>query len=441
MSKPLVAIVGRPNVGKSTLFNALIGDRLSIVDDEPGVTRDRIYAEADWRGRVFSLVDTGGIEPSSDDDIRRSMRAQAQIAIDTARVIIFLVDLKTGLTADDEAIATLLRKAGKPVLIAVNKADQVGSTPPEAFEFYNLGFEDVLAVSAAHRLGIGELLDAVIGHFPDDPQPGDEEPRIKVAVIGRPNAGKSSLVNRLLGQERSIVSDIPGTTRDAVDSEFDHPSGRFTLIDTAGLRRRSRIEPGIEKYSMIRSLAAIDRADVCLILIDAAEGVTEQDTKVAGYAHNAGKASIFVVNKWDLIEKETGTAERFTEQLRQFFPFMTYAPLVLVSALTGQRVGRLPEMIRDVYDQAGKRLTTGTLNDLLAESTARVPPPQDKGRHLRIYYGTQVAVRPPQIALFINDRELMHFSYQRYLENQLRQAFGFAGTPIWWLLRERERTP
>ncbi len=439
MSKPIVAVVGRPNVGKSTFFNYLAGERISIVDDAPGVTRDRVYAESEWRGRHFSIIDTGGIEPKSEDIILRSMREQAQIAIDTADVIIFLVDLKTGMTADDQEIASMLRRSGKPVIVAVNKADHVGGPPPDAYEFYNLGLGDIFPISSAHRLGIGELLDEVYSHFPPEEDLEGESDRIRVAVIGKPNAGKSSLINKMLGQERTIVSDVPGTTRDAIDSDLDNKHGRYTLIDTAGLRKKSRIEDSVEKYSMIRSLAAIERADVCLIIIDATEGVTEQDTKVAGYAHNSGKSSILVVNKWDLIEKETGTLEEFSRQVRSSFPFMQYAPLLFISAKTGQRVGKLFDLINDVYKQAGVRLSTGMLNDLLAEAVAMVPTPQDKGRHLKIFYATQVGIHPPQFVLFINDKELMHFSYERYLENQFRKNYGFSGTPIWFMLRPKEK--
>lgn len=439
MSKPIVAVVGRPNVGKSTFFNYLAGERISIVDDKPGVTRDRVYAESEWRGRPFSLIDTGGIEPVTEDIILKAMREQAQIAIETADVIIFLVDLKTGLTADDQEIANLLRKSGKPVVVAVNKADHVGEMPPDAFEFYNLGLGEIYSISSAHRLGIGELLDEVYRHFPPEEDPDQSHERIRVAVIGKPNAGKSSLVNKMLGEERSIVSEIAGTTRDAIDSDLDNEFGKFTLIDTAGLRKKSRIDSSVEKYSMIRSLAAVERADVCLILIDATEGVTEQDTKVAGYAHNAGKASILVVNKWDLIEKETGTLENFSRQVRDRFPFMQYAPVVFISALTGQRVQKLFEMVNEIYRQAGVRLSTGMLNDLIGEAVAMVPTPQDKGRHLKIFYATQVGIHPPQFVLFINDRKLMHFSYERYLENQFRKNFGFSGTPIWFLLRPKEK--
>jgi GTPase len=438
MSKPIVAVVGRPNVGKSTFFNVLAGERISIVDDAPGITRDRIYAEAEWRGRRFVIIDTGGIEPKTDDIILRSMREQAQIAIDTADVIIFLVDLKTGMTADDQDIADLLRRSNKPVLVAVNKADHVGEAPPDAYEFYNLGLGDIFPISSSHRLGIGELLDQVYSHFPPEQEGESDSGRIKVAVIGRPNAGKSSLVNKLLGQERNIVSEIPGTTRDAIDSDLDYGEGHYTLIDTAGLRKRGQIDEPVEKYSMIRSLAAIERADVCIILIDAATGITEQDTRVAGYAHNSGKAAILAVNKWDLVTKETGTLELYDKQVREAFSFMDYAPILFISAKTGQRVHKLFALIDEVYTQSGRRLTTGMLNDLLAEATAMVPTPQDKGRHLKIYYATQVGVHPPQFVLFVNDKELMHFSYERYLENQFRKNYGFGGTPIWFLLRGKD---
>lgn len=439
MGKPVIAVVGRPNVGKSTFFNSLIGERLSIVDDTPGITRDRIFAEGEWRGRKFSLIDTGGIEPKTDDLILREMRRQAELAIEMADVIIFLVDLKTGMTADDADIAELLRKAAKPVLVAVNKADHVGDMPADAYEFYNLGLGDIYPISAVHRLGLGELLDAAYDHFPSDDDDDKDNEVIKVAVIGKPNAGKSSLVNKLLGEDRSIVSNIPGTTRDAIDSELISTEGRFLLIDTAGLRKKSRIDESVEKYSMIRSLAAIERADVCLILIDATEGVTEQDTKVAGYAHQAGKSCILAVNKWDLVEKETGTLEEYQKQVRDRFGFMQYAPVIFISALTGQRVHKLLGLVNQVYEQGGRRLTTGMLNDLISEAVAMVPTPQDKGRHLKIYYATQVASRPPQFVLFVNDTKLMHFSYERYLENQFRKNFGFVGTPIWFMLRGKEK--
>ena len=439
MSKPVVAIIGRPNVGKSSFFNALIGERISIVDDTPGVTRDRVYATSVWREREFLLIDTGGIEPSTDDILLQSMRAQAQIAIDTADVILFMCDLKAGLTAADQEIAVMLRKAERPVVVSVNKADYVGEPPPEMYEFYNLGLGEVYPISASHRLGIGEVLDAIYAFFPSESEEEEDSDRIHVALIGKPNAGKSSLANYMSGTERSIVSDIPGTTRDAIDTQIDNKVGHFTIIDTAGLRKKSRIDDSVEKYSMIRSLTAIERAEVCVILIDASEGVTEQDTKVAGYAHNAGKACIFAVNKWDLVEKETGTLEAMEKIVKDRFAFMSYAPVIFISAKTGQRVERLFSLIVRVHAEAGRRLSTGILNDLLGEATALVPTPQDKGRHLKIYYGTQVAVHPPQFILFVNDKKLMHFSYERYLENQFRKNFGFEGTPIRFYLRMKEK--
>ncbi len=439
MSKPVVAIIGRPNVGKSSFFNALLGERVSIVDDTPGVTRDRIYATATWREREFLLIDTGGIEPDTDDILLKGMRAQAQIAIDTADVILFICDLKSGLTASDHDIAIMLRKSKQPVVVCVNKVDHVGNLPAELYEFYNLGLGEVYPISAAHRLGIGELLDALYEHFPDREAMEQDEDTIRVALIGKPNAGKSSLANKMIGSERSIVSDIPGTTRDAIDTVVVNSHGTFTIIDTAGLRKKSRIEDSIEKYSMIRALTAIERSNVCVILIDAVEGVTEQDTKVAGYAHNGGKACIIAVNKWDLIEKTTGTLETQEREVRERFAFMSYAPIIFLSAKTGQRVEKLFDMIKNVHEQAGKRLTTGMLNDLLTEATAMVPTPQDKGKHLKIYYGTQVATFPPQFVLFVNDKELMHFSYERYLENQFRKNFGFEGTPMRFYLRMKDK--
>ncbi len=439
MSKPVVAIIGRPNVGKSSFFNALIGERISIVDDKPGVTRDRIYSEATWRERTFLLIDTGGIEPATDDEILKSMRAQAQIAIDTADVILFMCDIKSGLTASDHDIAVMLRKSRRPVVVCVNKVDHVGSLPNELYEFYNLGLGEIFPISSSHRLGIGELLDALYTHFPEPSESGADEDTIRVALIGKPNSGKSSLSNKMTGAERSIVSNIPGTTRDAIDSVVTNKNGTFTVIDTAGLRKKSRIEDNVEKYSMIRSLAAIERANVCVILIDATEGVTEQDTKVAGFAHNAGKACIIAVNKWDAVEKETGTLERMERDVKERFSFMSYAPVLFISAKTGQRVDKLFALINHVHEQAGKRLTTGVLNDVLGEATAMVPTPQDKGKRLKIYYGTQIATFPPQIILFVNDKNLMHFSYERYLENQFRKNFGFEGTPLRFYLREREK--
>ena len=441
MSKPVVAIVGRPNVGKSSLFNTLYGERLSIVADTPGVTRDRIYAETSWRGREFLMIDTGGIEPgNSEDVILTQMRLQAEIAIETADVILFMCDLKAGLTAADEEIAVMLRKAGRPVVVAVNKSDYVGDAPPEFYEFYNMGLENVCAISAAHRLGLGEMLDMIYENFPPEEENEGAEESVRVAIIGRPNAGKSSLSNKMTGQDRSIVSDIAGTTRDAIDSEIINDKGHFTIVDTAGMRKKGRIEDVIERYSMVRALAAIDRADVCVIMIDATEGVTEQDTRIAGLAHDSGKASIICVNKWDIAPKETGTVERATKVIRERLGFMTYAPVLFISAKTGQRVDKLFDLINTVYSNANKRLSTSVLNQMISEAVTQVPTPQDKGKHLKIYYGTQVAVKPPTIALFVNDKELSHFSYERYLENQLRRNFGFEGVPIRLLLRNKNGT-
>ena len=437
MSKPIVAIVGRPNVGKSTFFNYLAGRRISIIDDTPGVTRDRIYAESEWRGRKFTLIDTGGIEASSDDYIKQQMVRQAQIAIDTADVIVLMVDVKAGLTAADEDVAVMLRKSTKPVVVAVNKVDSVGETPPEAYEFYNLGMGEIYPVSSIHGLGIGELLDAIYEHFPKDNSEIDEDDYIKVAVIGKPNSGKSSIINRILGEERVIVSDIPGTTRDAIDTFYQIDDRKYVFIDTAGIRRQSRIEENIEKYSIIRSWAAVDRADVCIIMIDANEGVTEQDTKIAGYAHEQGKASIIAVNKWDTIKKQTGTLEEYRKKVLQDLEFMNYAPVVFVSAKTGQRIDRLLELIDYVNDQASFRVQTGLLNDVLNEAIAMVQPPSDKGKRLKIYYMTQVGIKPPSFVIFVNDAELMHFSYLRYIQNTLRNNFGFEGTPIRFTIKEK----
>ncbi|NLY17467.1 MAG: ribosome biogenesis GTPase Der [Clostridiaceae bacterium] len=437
MAKPVVAIVGRPNVGKSTFFNYLTGRRISIIEDTPGVTRDRIYSESEWRGRKFTIVDTGGLEPFTGDYIKQQIVRQAIVAMETADVIIFLLDIKTGLTAADYEVATLLRKAEKPVIVAVNKVDQVGEMPPEAYEFYNLGMGEIYTISSIHGLGIGELLDAVYEHFPKDINDEDEDDIIKVAVIGKPNVGKSSLINNILGEERVIVSDIPGTTRDAIDTPVERNEKKYSFIDTAGIRRKSRIEENIERYSVIRSWTAVDRSDVCIILIDAQDNVTEQDTKIAGYAHEQGKACIIAINKWDLIEKETGTLENYRKTVRQKLEFMDYAPIVFISAKTGKRVERLFELIDYVYDQASFRLQTGMLNDVLNEAMAMVQPPSDKGKRLKIYYMTQTGIKPPTFILFVNDRELMHFSYERYLINTLRSNFGFEGTPIRFIIRER----
>ncbi len=435
MSKPIIAIVGRPNVGKSMLFNKIIGRRLSIVEDTPGVTRDRIYGESDWQGRKFTLIDTGGIEPRTDNQILAFMRSQAQIAIDNATVIVFLCDIKTGMTASDQEVASMLQRCGKPVVLAVNKVDQGQS--PDIYEFYNLGLGDPIAVSAIHGHGTGDLLDACVQYFPPEDEEEEEDDAIKVAVIGKPNAGKSSLVNKILGEERVIVSNVAGTTRDAIDSRFTNSKGSFVFIDTAGMRKKSKIEEDIEKYSVLRATMAIDRADVCLIMIDATEGVTEQDTKVAGMAHEAGKASIIVVNKWDLVEKDDKTMARMTEDIRRDLAYMTYAPILFISAKTGQRVDKLFDMIDYVSNQATFRVTTGMLNTVLADAQTRVQPPTDKGRRLKIYYMTQVGVKPPHFVVFCNDRRLFHFSYQRYLENCIRSTFGLEGTPIILSIREK----
>lgn len=437
MSKPVVAIVGRPNVGKSTFFNYLAGRRISIIDDTPGVTRDRIYAETEWRGRKFTIIDTGGIEPDTEDYIKQQMVRQAHFAIEMADVIIMLVDAKAGLTAMDEDVANLLRKAAKPVLVAVNKVDAPGQAPADVYEFYNLGMGEIYPISSIHGLGIGELLDAVYEHFPPAAETDENDDAIKVAVIGKPNVGKSSIINRILGEERVIVSDVPGTTRDAIDTRFEVDGRRYVFIDTAGIRRKSKVEDEIEKYSVLRSLAAVDRADVCIIMLDAQEGVTEQDTRIAGYAHEQGKASIIAVNKWDLVEKKTGTLEEYKKKIATDMDFMSYAPIVFISAKTGQRVNRLLELIDYVYDQATLRIQTGVLNDVLNEAIAMVQPPSDKGKRLKIYYMTQTGVRPPTFVLFVNDAELMHYSYERYLKNTLRSNFGFEGTPIWFIIKEK----
>ena len=431
MSKPIIAIVGRPNVGKSTLFNKLIGERRSIVEDTPGVTRDRIYGETEWCGKKLSIIDTGGIEPKTDDIILKQMRFQAEVAIESADVIIFMCDVRTGLTASDRDIAVMLQKSGKPIIPCINKCDSVGALPFEFYEFYELGFEcEPIAVSSVHGSGTGDLLDAVIEKLPEGMDTEEEDDSIKVAVIGKPNAGKSSIINKIIGQNRLIVSNIAGTTRDAVDTRLETSEGSFTFIDTAGIRRASKINDKIEKYSVLRAHMAVERADVCLIMIDAGTGITEQDEKIAGIAHEAGKASIIVVNKWDSIEKDNSTVNTFNERIRTALAYMPYAPIVYVSALTGQRINTLFDHIRYVHNQTNTRISTGMLNDVLAEATMKVQPPSDKGKRLKIYYMTQVSVAPPTFVLFCNDAELFHFSYQRYIENCLRQTFGFSGTPI-----------
>ena len=435
--KPLIAIVGRPNVGKSMLFNKLVGQRLSIVEDTPGVTRDRLYAEAEWRNRKFDLVDTGGIEPSADSQILAFMRQQAEIAIQHATVILFVCDIKTGLTASDQEVANMLLRSQKPVVLAVNKMDQVGITNPDIYEFYNLGLGDPIAVSAVHGHGTGDLLDACMEYFPPEDEEEEEDDVIKVAIIGKPNVGKSSLVNRILGEQRVIVSDMAGTTRDAVDSYFENQKGKYLFIDTAGMRKKSKVDDRIEKFSVLRATMAIERADVCLILVDANEGITEQDTKVAGLAHEAGKACIIVVNKWDAIEKDDKTMDHMRQDIRRDLSYMTYAPIVFISALTGQRVDRLFDLINYVNDQASLRITTGMLNTVQADATARVQPPTDKGRRLKIYYMTQIGIKPPHFVCFCNDAKLFHFSYQRYLENQIRSTFGLEGTPVRLTIRQK----
>ena len=438
MSKPIVAIVGRPNVGKSTLFNKLIGERRSIVEDTPGVTRDRIYAEAEWNDRRFLLVDTGGIEPKSDDTILKQMRNQAEIAIATADVIVFMCDIHAGLVADDRDIAIMLKKSGKPIVLVVNKVDRVGELPYEFYEFYELGFDrEPIALSSLHGTGSGDLLDAVIEECHFDDNDADDENVINVAVIGKPNAGKSSIINRMCGEERVIVSDIAGTTRDAVDTRVENDLGVYNFIDTAGIRRHSKVEDRIEKFSVLRANMAIERADVCLLMIDAKDGVTEQDEKIAGLAHEAGKACIIVINKWDAIEKENNTVKEYTKRIRTALSYMPYAPIAFVSALTGQRVRGLYEMINQVYLEARRRITTGVLNDLLNDATTRVQPPSDKGKRLKVYYMTQTSIAPPTFVIFCNSEELFHFSYRRYIENCLRDTFGFNGTPIKIVIRQR----
>ena len=437
--KPIVAIVGRPNVGKSTLFNKISGKRISIVEDTPGITRDRIYADAEWTGHEFTLIDTGGIEPAASDIILSQMRSQAALAVDMADVILFMVNTKDGVTASDSEVAAMLRKCGKPVLLVCNKVDTPGTPPPELYEFYNLGIGEPYAVSSIHGLGVGDLLDEVISYFPEDIQADPDEDIIKVAVIGKPNAGKSSLVNRILGEDRVIVSDIAGTTRDAIDSMHIHNGKKYLLIDTAGMRKRGKIDENVERYSVIRALGAVERADVCLIMIDAAEGVTEQDTKIAGYAHDQGKASIIVVNKWDIIDKETNTMKNFAMRIKEGFNFMMYAPSVFISAKTGQRVNDLFDMIDAAAAENAKRISTGLLNDVINDAIAMVQPPSDKGKRLKIYYATQASVKPPTFVLFVNNAELAHYSYIRYLENQLRAKFGFTGTPIKFIIREKTK--
>ena len=439
MALPVVAVVGRPNVGKSTLFNKMIGKRLSIVEDTPGVTRDRIYAPCEWRNRPFMVVDTGGMEPNTSDVILAQMRRQAELAIESADVIILVTDVRCGVTADDSDVAAMLQRSGKPVVLAVNKCDSIGEPPMELYEFYNLGLGDPFPISAAHGHGTGDMLDAVLDYLPSEEELAEEEDAIKVAIIGKPNVGKSSLVNRIVGEERVIVSDIAGTTRDATDTTVENENGKFVFIDTAGIRKKSKVTEKIEHFSVLRAYMAVDRADVCLIVIDAEQGFTEQDSKVAGYAHEQGKASIVVVNKWDLIEKDNNTMNEYQTKLANDFSFMSYVPFLFISAKTGQRVHKLYEMIHMVYQQNQMRISTGRLNDVLAYATTRVQPPSDKGRRLKIYYITQPSTKPPTFVIFVNRADLFHFSYQRYIENQIRSTFGLTGTPARFIVRERDR--
>ena len=437
MSKPIIAIVGRPNVGKSTLFNKLTGKRLAIVEDTPGVTRDRIYSECEWLNHTVMLIDTGGIEPKTDDGMLSKMRDQANIAIESADVIILVTDLLSGVTANDADIAAMLLKSGKPVVLCVNKCDRIGEPPAEFYEFYNLGLGDPIAVSSVHGHGTGDLLDACFKYIDFDKEDEYDEDTVKVAIIGKPNVGKSSLVNRIAGEERVIVSDMAGTTRDATDTEVENKYGKFVLIDTAGIRRKSRVDDNVEKYSVLRSYMAVDRSDVCVIMIDATEGFTEQDSKVAGYAHEQGKACVIAVNKWDAVEKDGNTMNKFQKELETEFSFMSYAPIVFISALTGQRVDKLFELIVSTYEQNCRRISTGMLNDMLSYATAKVQPPSDKGKRLKLYYMTQASTKPPTFVVFCNRSDLFHFSYQRYIENQIRETFGLTGTPIKIVVRER----
>lgn len=437
---PILAIVGRPNVGKSTLFNKLTGKRLSIVEDTPGVTRDRIYSKCEWRNREFMIVDTGGIEPASEDIILAQMRRQAQVAIEKADVIVFLTDIRCGVTADDYEVASMLQKSGKPIILAVNKCDSIGDPPPEFYEFYNLGVGDPIAVSAQHGHGSGDLLDEVFKYFPEGETDEYDKEYIKVAVIGKPNVGKSSLINRIAGEERVIVSDIAGTTRDATDTVIENENGKYVFIDTAGIRRKSKVTEKIEHYSVLRAYMAVDRSDVCVIVIDALVGFTDQDSKVAGYAHEQGKACIVAVNKWDAVEKDSNTMEDFTNDLKEKFSFMSYVPFIFISAKTGQRIDKLFPLINSVNSQNSMRITTGMLNDVLSYATTRVQPPSDKGRRLKIYYMTQASTKPPTFVVFVNRADLFHFSYQRYIENQIRQTFGLTGTPVRFVIRERDNS-
>lgn len=438
MSKKVVAIVGRPNVGKSTLFNVLAGEKIAIIKDIPGVTRDRIYANCQWRGTTFQVIDTGGIEPESDDIILKQMRRQAELAMDIADVIVFITDVKAGVTVSDEEVAQMLRKTKKPVILVCNKCDRVGAPPDELYEFYSLGLGDPYPISAGKKLGIGELLDAIYDNFDNIESEEEDDETIRVAVIGKPNAGKSSLINKILGEERVIVSDIAGTTRDSIDTYFENKYGKYIFVDTAGIRRKNKVYDNLEKYSVFKAKSAIEKANVCLIMIDATEGVTEQDEKIAGIAHEAGKGVIIVINKWDLIEKETNTMEKYKRQVYEKLAYLSYAPIIFISAITGQRIEKLFSMINEVDKQNSQRVPTGLLNDVLAEAVTITQPPSDKGRRLKVYYMTQVSVRPPTFVIFVNSKQLMHFSYVRYIENHLRKQFSFKGTPIHMIIRERK---
>ena len=437
MSKPIVAIIGKPNVGKSTFFNYLVGSRISIVEDTPGVTRDRIYADTNWRGRNFTLIDTAGIEPDSEDIILSQMREQAKLAISIADVIVFLTDIRQGITAADQEIAVMLKKSGKPIVLVCNKADNFEKDREEIYEFYNLGLGDPYPISASNAIGIGDVLDEIYKSFPEKTQDEDEDDIIKVAIIGKPNVGKSSLINKILGENRTIVSDIAGTTRDAIDSRFENEKGKYILIDTAGIRKKSKVKESIEKFSIMRTLLAIERADVCLMMIDALEGVTDQDAKIAGEAHEAGKGIIIVVNKWDEYEKETGTLEKYKKEVYNKLSYLSYAPIIFISAKTGQRVNKLFDMINHVNEQNSMRVTTSVLNQVINEAIAIVQPPTDKGRRLKILYGTQASTKPPTFVIFVNNKELFHFSYERYLVNQIRKEFGLEGTPVRIIVREK----
>lgn len=438
MAKPVIAIVGRPNVGKSTLFNKIAGKRISIVEDTPGVTRDRIYANGEWCGKEFTLIDTGGIEPYSKEIIPEQMRLQAQLAIDMANVIIFMTDIRDGLTAADRDVCTMLQKSGKPVILTVNKIDTPGQPPLEFYEFYNLGLGDPLPVSSLHKMGVGDILDECVKFFPDSSEEAEDD-SVKIAVIGKPNAGKSSLINKILGENRVIVSNIAGTTRDAIDTKYERGGVKYTLIDTAGIRRKAKVTDSLERYSAIRSVGAVERCDVCIIMVDASEGISEQDARIAGYAHEEGKASIVCVNKWDLIEKDNSSVNKFTQEVRDKLSFMTYAPILFISAETGQRIDRIFELVTYVSNQNSMRLQTGVLNDCLAEAVMRVQPPSDKGKRLKLYYMTQVSVKPPTFVIFVNDATLAHFSYIRYIENCIRESFSLKATPLKFIVRERSK--